>query len=599
MYFLGWIFGGFFIGLIARAAHDAASIPWSGPFASVTRARWTLGVSLFALLCFAGLAAAIEGAWFPKAFWSIYSVLVASRVIGVFSGFLIGAFLVRSIALSNFISGAPSLPWWGFPAGVALLIIAGLILLARPDFLDSLQSFKAAGIEATFAARSSNLREVELNLNDVSQKLTLEDHQNFADDFIEGKSAIGKATAWFDKSPVKAERIEILKLIFNNYINPVVVSLSCLNKDEALEAAKHDVSLVNFTTSWQHFLLQLNEVPPTADVFRDFFERAASESAEFVDHVRSLDKPCVTSGGDVHPDAASDAQAVWGWFDSAVRKVRANGEYNDDPALYALTIMDPYVVGTAGDLIAFMFGQREKADFLGRIAEKFPRTETLLQTGIVNLFYQLADAKIKSEGSWPIDDVPEGLDYALRGADFFVSQSVARIAANPEEQASADSIFDRYSQNVFLILSQNLAVYNQRALRGEPIGDAHLRRWTLLLSRLLAISHARSDDIGPSEDIFTTVLDTKSVVRWPSIVIEEKYLVDADIAIALSLVLLHSGQPGPSASQCASARFYLKAAGESVDTLFKSKTVDYASKARLDQFIILVGYRVGSHCAQH
>jgi competence protein ComGC len=229
MYFLGWIFADFSLGLVVRAAHDASSIPWSGPFAGVTKARWTLAVSLFVLVCFVGLAAANGEAWFPSAFWSVYSTLVAPRVVGVFSGFLIGAFLVQSIPFSNLVSGAPSLPWWGLPAGVVLLIIAVLLLLVRPDFLDSLQSFKAAGIEATFAARSSNLREVELNLNDVSQKLTLEDYQNFADDFIEGKSARGKVTAWFDKSPMKTERIEILKLIFNNYINPIVVSLSCLN----------------------------------------------------------------------------------------------------------------------------------------------------------------------------------------------------------------------------------------------------------------------------------------------------------------------------------------------------------------------------------
>jgi hypothetical protein len=270
-----------------------------------------------------------------------------------------------------------------------------------------------------------------------------------------------------------------------------------------------------------------------------------------------------------------------------------------DEKFLGLTAMEPYVVGVVGDLTAFIFGQKEKTDFLERMAKDFPLTDDRYQIGLVNFFYQLADAKVQSESNWPLNEMVEQVNYALRAADYFVAQSAKWKQDHPgdKERETAEAIFDVYNVNTARLLALYLGIYNERALRGEPIGEAQLHQWTRVLGRLLAISHARHRDSLPVEGVPEPSLDSETARKWPSITMPDRFLIDVNVSIALSLVL-RQRDAHPSASACAAARYYLSNADGNRVQLYNEGSINVAEKGRLDQFIRTVGYRIGSYCAQ-
>ena len=591
----GWAILAFLLGAAFRRAFDVAG--FAPATVRQTRARVALSFCVAAFLCLIVLAILNDGAWLPKWGWAVYSVVVSPRFVACVSGFLIGALLSGSTFLRQVASIVLPIPAWAVATATSIFLIVGVVLAVNPSLLDSLQTLKAGGIEATFASRAANVRETEIHLNDVAQKLTLKQYLDFKDRFVDANSARRKATEWFDKSQVKDDRLIILTDVFDGYVNPIVLALNCLDEKEALDGAKRQESLIRLALAWQGFLLGLNKQTLTKHVSNAFFENIERLSNSFLTYARENGEGCSTYNELILPKKpilVKYAQDIWKSYSQSAATLSASGT---DKNMHALAAMEPYVVGLAADLLAFVFGQKEKADFLERITERFPLTDDLLQTGIINLFYQLADAKIQSEVSWPIEKMTEQLDYTLRGADSFVSQSLRRKRDYKADGKVADEIADVYNTNAFLILAQNLAMYNQRSLRGEPIGEVHSRRWTELLGRILAIMHARLRTLSPIEGVSLPPLDSDAAERWRSIKLGDSYLIDANIAIALSLILHHPENQN-SASECSSARYYLRSADKNRRNLYDTKQINHSEDGRLEQFIRVVGYRIGSRCAQ-
>jgi len=549
------------------------------------------------------LAVADDGAWLPKWGWSIYSAIVAPRFVASVSGFFIGLLIARAEILERLSTILLQIPSWAVTSTVGVLIIAGIVLALNPALLGTLQSLKVGGLEATFAARGSSVRESEIRLDDVAQKLTLDDYIGFREAFIKPDSPRRKIAEWYLEAThqqaqiaiLKTGRMTILDEVFGNFVDPIVLALQCLRENDALEAAKRQESLPRLATRWEHFLLQLNKQSPTDEEWNEFLKDVKEQSINFVTYALTVGKGCEHYRDIVKPDAAALLASGKKIRDAYRRSLQSRPA--SEHKIHALTAMEPYVVGLAGDLVAFVFGQKEKADFLDQIAEHFPQNDDLLQPGIINLFFQIIDAKIQSGVSWPMDELTEQLDYALHGADTFIATSLEH-EQNDCDKKIAKEIVKTYEIVAFRILVENLALYNQRALRSEPLSNFHLRRWMAMLSRLLAISHARDKTIGPVEGIDATSLDSDAIRRWPKFNIEARYLIDANIGIALGLVLHDPGQEQSSASECASARYYLAKAEENLDALFVGEEVNHAEKGRLEQFIKVVGYRVGAHCLQ-
>lgn len=603
----GWAILSILLGVAFRRAYDASDL--SPILTRRSRARAAAGLSAFAFLVMLLLASATDGAWLWKGGWEIYSAIVSPRFVTCITGFLVGLLLSGTDFLKQVAAILLPIPGWAVATTVGIFLIIGVVLATNPGLFESLQSFKAAGVEATFASRAANVRETEIHLRDIAEKLTLEDYIGFEENFNPDDAPRRKAILWFDKSPlkegpaktaVKESRLRILRVVFHNFVNPIVLGLGCLNEKDALEAAKRQDSLADLAIGWQHFLLDLNSPSASKRDPFDAFGLIIKRSLSFIDYVQEVGKGCSTYS-DV---TIADENTLKG----AVQEIRtafadtSKALMDTDDKFLGLTAMEPYVVGVVGDLIGFVFSEKDKADFLARMAKDFPATDDRYQIGMVNFFYQTADAKVQSEGTWPVDEVVKEVDYALRAADYFAVQSSKWKQEHTGSEFSKDretagKVFETYNVNTARILALYLGVYNQRALRGDPISEAHLHQWTKMLGRLLAISHARLRDSLPIEGVPEGPLDSDTAKQWPTFAMPDRFLIDVNVSIALSLVLRHRDEQR-SASECAAARYYVKNADQNRAQLFSDGSINVAEAARLEQFIRSVGYRVGSYCAQ-
>jgi hypothetical protein len=327
---------------------------------------------------------------------------------------------------------------------------------------------------------------------------------------------------------------------------------------------------------------------------------------DFLTSIDTLVQRIASTAKSVNPDCANNpalniinskqgAKTAALYMDYARTTLKQSGKNNSE--IYALTIIDPYIAGALGDLIEFVFGHREKAEFLTRIAEKYPKTNEMMQTGMINLYYQLADSKLKSEG-WPLDLVISDIDFARQGADYMISLSRSRAQQQPADQVAADQIFDLYCRNLLLFLTTTLEIYNQRGLAGEDIKEFHRQNWTQAFSRLIRILNVRSAaPFATFDDLPTSTIDDKDRNRWPSIFVEERAMFNANLTAALSAVLRGSNGSRSSSAACAAARYYLSIAQSIVPSFVHEVELGTANRARLDQYILSVSEHVHGSCA--
>ena len=73
--------------------------------------------------------------------------------------------------------------------------------------------------------------------------------------------------------------------------------------------------------------------------------------------------------------------------------------------------------------MALTLGLNEKANFLAQVKDKYPTEPEFIQPGLINLYYQMTEAKVKVQTSWPPDDTIAELGQAMNGANFFIAQS--------------------------------------------------------------------------------------------------------------------------------------------------------------------------------
>jgi hypothetical protein len=577
MYLVAWFIAGLVIGSIVCSALERLQnlnlgfppLPdWVGPTAAL------LFASVAAALL-AWLAVSTDGA-------KIRSIFLGVRVEAFLFGIALGilGFIFRnqitglSRELFDAILGNGEQTAWALQSAVALVVVVAIVVGIRPDLLAYLRSFKVGGFEATFAESSTLVREAKTNLNlsGLSERFSLKVYKDFEKNYLDKNSDRGRARQWFDKSHIEGERSKIAETFFGAYIDPVIVSLTCLEEKDALEIATNDRNLIAYSVTWKTFLLELNSGKATLsrDSIASFLKRLKDLSSKFVTNVVDVAPDCMkkqyekgqvslNAGASREDSLTSDAEKIWTNFDSARNTLQAN--HLSGPEIYALRIIEPYLAAATGDLISLLSGDKDKAEFLTKMLENFPRLDEMQSPGVINIFYQISDAKLKSPGSWPLGQTLSELDYAIHGADYMIAQSVAWAIQHPADQQGVDGIFDVFNRNLLILLTTKLDLFNQHALAGEAISDSSRQVWAETLSRLLAILRARSNAPMVTSDNSTlplTTLDKKSLVHWPMISVDRIYTLNASLAIALSVILVENDRSKASALACNTSLYYIK-----------------------------------------
>jgi hypothetical protein len=293
------------------------------------------------------------------------------------------------------------------------------------------------------------------------------------------------------------------------------------------------------------------------------------------------------------------------YFNDAIGILQKDGKAK--PEILALMVMESYLVGAAADLIALISGQREKAVFLTKMVDKFPHSEEFVTPGIINLFYQLTDARVNSPGLWSGERTLSDLNYAIRGVDLMMSRSADWMvqhakAKNPgkdvNEEKLVAEIFDIFLRNLLVTLTTKLQFFNQVELAKESLPDSARQEWTDALTRALAIMKARlKASIVLPEKLPLGSLDQLSISRLPLAKIEQDFILDADLAISLSLILIEGTRSSPSALTCNTSLYFLNDASDRTKTIVQEKGLDTAQETRWKQLVSVIAQRTADSCS--
>lgn len=339
--------------------------------------------------------------------------------------------------------------------------------------------------------------------------------------------------------------------------------------------------MIKYRARWVNFLSRLKSDPSglTLDSLREFLADINKFGQGSTVYVNSIVPDCekfVAVGDEV---ISNDATAILNSYNSGLQKLKIENKTN--PSFQMLALVDPYLVGAAGDLIVVLNGQKEKAEFLTRMLDGFPNSSEMMTPGIVNIFYQTADAQLKSSESWPAETILTNLNFAIKGVDLLISKTSEVVVEDDKPRKDQDpnyrdptKFFAAMNRNLMILLAEKLALFNQRALAGEVLSQASREDWLRTYSRVIANSSARSDaPIVAMDNLPAAAVNEQSSKRWPHMYIEPEYQVDIDLATAISSLLL--AEPDRvSALSCNTALYYLNRASRNVGEFMANKKKD-------------------------
>ena len=628
---LGWGLAGVGLGWLAFALLSQINAPaWlqARPNLRLALDRILLFVLLvFLLLVALGRDAAILPRWVLAAFIYVSGSRFLAAVWGIVAGVLIAHFhepIAEKInQLFNALAGSGGKPSstppeeqrasWAPPVVLGVILLLAFILALKPDILENIVSFKAGNVEARFAEKSTTIKEAHLSRTSIEDKRTFDQWEDFYAFYAKRDSARAIASEWFDP-PGKEPRRSLFLRVWLSHINPIVFSMQCLNKNEELEAARLDVNLAELAAIWQRFLLKLSS---PEWITLDETAKFLGDSTKRVEHVRKrardVDATCMDKAEKKAKEFAEELEippylsARYMLFQLEQARADLKNTKLATPNTYPLTLLDPYVAGAVGELTKFVFGQREKGEFLSRIAGGYPNEIDMIQPGIINLYYQLSDAKVFSDSLWPLDQMIGELDRARDGAIYIISQSGKKAEADKaagKDIAGLDKkvgdVSDAYNRNLFLFVTRRLEIYNQRVLSGEHLSEFHKQDWEDALSQLTAILHARTKFPTRSFDgLPVTRIDDATAARWPSIRVD--YLnedFNAYMAAGLSAILRHKDGGAPSAEACAAANYFIARAETEIGEMRPRLCPNKVRSAIPEQNRLAVDDLVRGACAQ-
>jgi hypothetical protein len=453
---------------------------------------------------------------------------------------------------------------WAFQGAIALLFVALVVLTIRPDFLDYLRSLKVGGVEATFAERSTAaIKEADLHLDDLREEISLLEYARFGPDYIYSESARGQARKLFGPKELEDEAGPIAELLMSGYFHPIIVSVVCLNEVHEIGSVSHDKDVASFVYALEHLLLSTHDIGTLSDdltldgnskdirtdLIRIYLARMRNSGLAVADRVKEIAPACVdrdmgplrgfrdpkepkkpaiakpkasdcalpydaslisfldqqknNTATKASPDIKRDADCIENHYEAALQALKKHSD--DKPPIISLMITDAYLVGATADLIALVSGhQKDKAIFLTRMLDQFPHQDRFVTPGIINAFHAVSDARVRTLGSWSLQQTLTDLNYALHGAELLVSRSSdwlthsARIdppAKRCEDPASGLTeqeqqvalvwcIYDIYMRNTVIVLTTKLELFNQFELSNRSMPEISREEWRDTLGRL-------------------------------------------------------------------------------------------------------------------
>jgi hypothetical protein len=587
------------------------------------------------------------------------ALVVGPRVQALLLGLVLGVVIqlqrrraYRAIRrLGGAVIGDENQTAWVFQGAVVLALIAAMLLAIRPDFFDYLRSLKLGGFEATFSdrARASLLRDAHLNLRDFREQIALHQYKDFYATFLSEAKARGWARQLVMDNQLREQTNEITEVLAG-YVDPIVDSLICLSKANALRAASRDKDLVRYEVLWENFLLKLHDgkLEITNAQMKTFLGGLSASVVEVNKHSDELDSGC-TVKRKIKATADEDqanAEAIVKHYTKA-SKILSDKGFRDGK-VQAIVVFEPYFAGAVSDLIALLSGDREKTDFLFKMMDGVPHSDEYLSPGIVNFYYQVADAWLNTSGPIPLEPVRSSIEFATTGADHIISMSRSKIKSltrsgekpnlsycvfeGPVDSAAKGAappgddplnhtdkvvqIYDTFLRNLFATLTTEVDLYVQRALEGQPLTESYRLSWTNVTSRLSAMVQIREDapTIGfdglPRTDVdefmkerlrLQTVNMCETTEPGPSkprvkYFIDPDFMVQADLALALSSVLLN-GESMPTAQACNTGLFFSNDAERWIEPTTADSELDKAQDQRLKQLVAAVAAQVVGRCA--
>ena len=256
---------------------------------------------------------------------------------------------------------------------------------------------------------------------------------------------------------------------------------------------------------------------------------------------------------------------------------------------FKLSFLDPYFVAAVSDMVGLALGQHEKAKFLVEVKGGYPEMLDYIQPGLINFYYYLSDAKLKSEAPWELDEELQELDFALAGADHIVRSSLrhsADVTGNKRE--SYGKIVQIYYRNKVILITLYLDIFFQRTLSGEVLSETNRTRWAQFYRQIEDILNLQ--ELGPVLEIGGRSDSSLSEWRRVNISADDKF--EARVALALSAVLLTEKANRAPQESCAIARFHVQKARE----LLPELDLNEAAKSQLGGYLSQITARLGASC---
>ena len=462
---------------------------------------------------------------------------------------------------------------WVLQGTLGILIIVAAVFAIKPDLLTYLRSFEYGGFKATFADHSTATSVADLKYKDLLWGFTLEQYGggNFSNSYVnEGSDRAYFGDQLFD-SGVSQERTEITKALFDKFVGPIINSLICLEENHPVRVASFDQSLIKYGARWANFLALARSDPSRLNddqTVKDFVNNIDRFTNNSTNYVTSIIPSCPAHGPTAFEMREEAANTIKLNFERGRSKLDTANKR--EPSYQTLALFEPYLIAATGDLIVILNGQKEKAEFLTKMTEGFPKTDDMMTPAIVNIFFQTADAQLKSFENWPADAILSNLDYAIRCVDALIAKTSKLVAVYDDKLAKGDKtlparspkkFFEAMNWNLSILLGEKLALFNQRVLAGEALSQAAREDWLRTYSRLIANLAVRSqapilvlDGLPPAE------VDKQSREMLPFMTFEPVYQVDVAISLAISSILLGQNDGKASALACNSSQYYLNAA---------------------------------------
>ncbi|RVU17736.1 hypothetical protein [Methylobacterium oryzihabitans] len=651
---IGWLAGGFVLGWWLRQL-------FYGSIQKLSQKdhlkKFTFAVAVFAL--FGHSAFSYFDLYYAK-FYHIISYMYNYKFYFILLGSIAGyacnkTRIVLTSSASKVFDAVINEKAWVIQCIIVILVATTSILIVNPSLLDKLESIKAGSFEAKLNPSALSTRDaIRTNLSVFSAENTIGAYANFSKIYLNNERLNIRLS---DESGIDVQRFRILEILMLHYVEPFARIVRCLEAAQGHHHLSQDPDLMrlisllrgdmlislkadrNFfdETSWKAKLAIFRSI--ISKSFKDTIPLIAAES--LMEQCNGLEEPAIIK----NDLTANHSNQLYTLSEQARMILKKQVAANKN------SYIDHYIVSAFGDLIRFSFGHTEKSEFYARVLDFYPTGEDLMMTspGLINLYYQSATSKLRSNLYWPLESKIGDLNEASRGSEQIVTHARAQmkklgtytegsayakdlLATNckkrgtyirgpspHESQAKVEcpeslkdmireyeSVANLYTVIKFYINSMYLETYNLYILSGNSFPEAERGKWERPYKYLESVLNAqrahrpativrlnKNLDLGKTSILESMTFDNEVFSQNPSVHAAQTF--DAMFAMALSSIFLTEKNGRSPAEACAIGRSYVIDAREVAinNKLFSGTPAD---KARWTGALDLVESRLRASC---